>query len=97
MVYMYDVDFDHVRIRSTDARAGVAELADAQDLKSCGVKSVRVRFPSAAATAETGFMALTMEPVLLSEVVRGTVLLATFQRKVAKRTVPLTTTVNSSL
>ena len=48
MVYMYDVDFDHVRIRSTDARAGVAELADAQDLKSCGVKSVPVRFRSPA-------------------------------------------------
>ena len=56
--------------------AAVAEQADAQDLKSCGVKSVRVRFPSAAAKAETGFMALTMEPVLLSEVVRETVLLA---------------------
>ncbi len=29
-------------------RAGVAELADAQDLKSCGVKSVPVRFRSPA-------------------------------------------------
>ena len=52
MVYMYDVDFDHVRIRSTDARAGVAELADAQDLKSCGVKSVPVRFRSPAYQSE---------------------------------------------
>jgi hypothetical protein len=28
--------------------AGVAELADAQDLKSCGVKSIPVRFRSPA-------------------------------------------------
>jgi hypothetical protein len=27
-------------------RAGVAELVDAQDLKSCALRGVRVRFPS---------------------------------------------------
>ena len=39
-------------VASSDSIAGVAELADAQDLKSCGVKPVPVRARSPALHAQ---------------------------------------------
>ena len=38
----FKVEFDYANLFT---RAGVAELVDAQDLKSCALRGVRVRFP----------------------------------------------------
>lgn len=41
----FELDFIYVNLVN---RAGVAELVDAQDLKSCVLRGVRVRFPPSA-------------------------------------------------